>query len=220
MSELRDDRLPKPVIMPLGDSALLVRFGDRLDDSANRAALSLFARLQEDPIHGVLEVVPSLVSVLLRYDFEAIAPTRLGGEITLRIGQRALADRPKLQVVHVRFDGPDLSDVATELGLSIPDFILEHNARPLRVLTTGFAPGFIYCGFHPAELVVPRRTSVRANVPAGSVLFAAGQTAIAATEIPTGWHVIGSTPFRNFLPENDPPTLVHAGDEIRFEEVL
>ncbi|MNT82092.1 Kinase A inhibitor [compost metagenome] len=87
------------------------------------------------------------------------------------------------------------------------------------MLTTGFAPGFIYCGFHPEGLVVPRRTSVRANVPAGSVLFAAGQTAIAATEIPTGWHVIGSTPLRNFLPENDPPTLVHAGDEIRLEEV-
>jgi 5-oxoprolinase (ATP-hydrolysing) subunit B len=97
-------------------------------------------------------------------------------------------------------------------------FVAQHNAELLRVLTTGFAPGFVYCGFHPEALNLPRRTTVRPRVPAGSVLFAAGQTAISATEIPTGWHVIGRTAFRNFLPESDPPTLLRAGDLIQFRE--
>lgn len=54
---------------------------------------------------------------------------------------------------------------------------------PLRVLATGFAPGFVYCGLHPDDLSVPRREAIRPMVPAGTVLFAAGQTAIAATDL-------------------------------------
>src|SRR5690606_21549783 len=70
---------------PLGEAALLVRFADRLGDGANRHALALAAQLARDPIAGVLEVVPSLVSVLVRYAPSAIEPTRLAGEIALRL---------------------------------------------------------------------------------------------------------------------------------------
>ena len=107
--------------------------------------------------------------------------------------------------------------VATALGMGASDFVAAHNAKPLRVLATGFAPGFVYCGLHAERLVLPRRTSVRPSVPAGSVLFAAGQTAIAATEMPTGWHVIGHTDFRNFDPAGEPPTRLGAGDVVTFE---
>ena len=89
--------------------------------------------------------------------------------------------------------------------------------HPLRVLATGFAPGFVYCGFHGEGMVLPRRATVRQMVAAGSILFAAGQTAIAATDIPTGWHVIGRTDFRNFSADRNPPTLLRAGDAVCFE---
>jgi KipI family sensor histidine kinase inhibitor len=206
----------RPDIVPLGDQAMLVRFGSSLDDVANRAALSLGVNLARDPIPGVVEVVPSLVSVLLRYDPGEIGPARLAGEISLRLGHADEPGQPTIHDIAVHFDGPDLAEVAQALKLGLNAFVAVHNAQPLRVLTTGFAPGFVYCGFHPEALILPRRTSVRPMVPAGSVLFAAGQTAIAATEIPTGWHVIGRTDFRNFLPENDPPTVLRAGDLVRF----
>ena len=119
--------------------------------------------------------------------------------------------------IPITFDGPDLDAVAAALNLSPPAFISAHNARPLRVLATGFAPGFVYCGLHPEELVIPRRAAVRASAPAGSVLFAAGQTAITSTEMPTGWHVIGSTAFANFDPTRQPPTRLAAGDIVSFE---
>lgn len=210
----------RAVIVPLGDAAVLVRFADRLDDEANRLVLALVAALEADPVEGVVEIVPSLVSVLLRYDPERTDPIRLAGEIGLRSPGRARSgdetDRHR-HLVSVRFDGPDLEEVAAALGLDAAGFIDRHNAAELRVLATGFAPGFVYCGFHPETLVLPRRRRVRPRVPAGSVLFAAGQTAIAATEIPTGWHVIGTTDFRNFDPRRDPPTRLAAGDAIRFE---
>lgn len=216
MSE-RDGAGPRrPDIVALGDGAVLVRFSESLDDSANRSVLALAARLACEPIAGVREVVPSLVSILLRYDPEQIGPVRLAGEIALRLGRDEAVGAGEDHDIAIRFDGEDLAEVASRLGMNIKDFIARHNALPLRVLTTGFAPGFVYCGFHPDDLVLPRRNLVRPMVRAGSVLFAAGQTAIAATDIPTGWHVIGSTEYRNFSPERDPPTRLQAGDLVRF----
>lgn len=219
MDRGEEDLPMQPTIMPLGDTGILVRFSDRLDDMANRQALALAAWLEAEPISGILEVVPSLVSVLVRYDPLKIGPVRLAGEISLRIGKADQDGRGGEHLVRVRFDGPDLDEVVRALGLERAAFVEAHNQFPLRVLTTGFAPGFVYCGFHPETLVLPRRREVRPVVKAGSVLFAAGQTAIAATDIPTGWHVIGETDFRNFDPARERPTLMTAGDTIRFEAI-
>lgn len=210
-----DITLPKPTLLPLGDSAILVRFGAMLTDEANSAAIALAARLEQEPVGGVLEVVPNLVSVLLRYDPSVTPMSTLAGELRLRLSALdATAVAARDWTVPVSFDGPDLNDVAAALGMSSVDFIAAHNAAPLRVLATGFAPGFVYCGLH--QMVLPRRTELRAGVPAGSILFAAGQTAITATDMPTGWHVIGRTLFRNFDPAAETPTSLRAGDTIRF----
>jgi KipI family sensor histidine kinase inhibitor len=211
-------RLPKPLLLPLGDSAVLVRFADVLSDAANRAAIAFARRLDAAAPTAVLEVVPNLVSVLVRYDPLTSGYESVAGELRLLLhGLEAEAVPPKRWTIPVRFDGPDIGEVATLLGLEMAAFVDVHNRSPLRVLSTGFAPGFVYCGGHPAELVVQRRPTVRAAVPAGSVLFAAGQTAITATEMPTGWHVIGHTDFRNFDPSKEPPTLLAAGDALRME---
>jgi KipI family sensor histidine kinase inhibitor len=208
--------------LPLGDRALLVRFGEVLDDAANCAALALAAKLEDAPIAGVVEVVPSLISVLLRYDPVTIDRHRLSGEIGLRLTGATQTASARTYRLGVRFGGeagPDLAEVAAALQLPESEFVARHCRQPLRVLTTGFAPGFVYCGFHTKALTVPRRMQVRPVVPAGSVLFAAGQTAIAATEVPTGWHVIGRTDFRNFDPTRSPPTTLAAGDRVQFEAV-
>jgi KipI family sensor histidine kinase inhibitor len=211
-----------PLLQPLGDEALLVRFGDTLSGEANLAALEFAGLLAARPIAGVVEVAPNLVSVLLRYDADAISFARLSGEIGMLLTGAAdvTASGARAHSIPVTFGGaggPDLAEVATMLDLSSEAFITAHNGSSLRVLATGFAPGFVYCGFHPEALHLPRRKDVRARVPAGSILFAAGQTAIAATDIPTGWHVIGRTTFRNFDSAGDPPTRLAAGDTVRFE---
>lgn len=206
-----------PTLVPLGDAALLVRFGTTLSESANRAAVS-FARAIEGRLpEGVTEIVPSLVSVLVTYDPARIDHERLAGELRLLVGTATETEAPAEHTAQVRFDGEDLATVAGDLKLTVDAFVAAHNASPLRVLATGFAPGFVYCGFHGEALTLPRRAVVRPMVPAGSVLFAAGQTAIAATPIPTGWHVIGHTDFRNFDPSAMSPTTLRAGDSIRFE---
>jgi KipI family sensor histidine kinase inhibitor len=209
--------VPPPLILPVGDRALLVRFGERLTDGINAHAIAFAARTEAAALPGVVEVVPNLASVLLRYDPATTDFDRLAGEIRL-LGP--LADAPPASgayVAPVVFDGEDLGEVAGLVGLTAEAFVAAHNAQPLRVLATGFAPGFLYCGMHPAALHIARRPVVRRQVAAGTVLFAAGQTAITSTAIPTGWHVIGHTSFRNFDPDAAPPTRVRAGDTIRFE---
>jgi len=205
----------KPTLLPLGDQALLIRFADTLSDEANLAAIVLAQQLEADRPEGVAEIAPGLVSVLLRLangaDFG-----RLRGELILRIGAEARSVEARQREIAVTFDGPDLGEVADLVSLSPEAFVSRHNQAALRVLATGFAPGFVYCGFHGRDMVVPRREAVRPVVPAGTVLFAAGQTAIAATPIRTGWHVIGKTTFQNFDPAREPPTLLKAGDAIRF----
>jgi KipI family sensor histidine kinase inhibitor len=214
MSENGEQSEGDVAILPLGDRAVLVRFAQALSEDANRRAISFAARLTDDTPEGVEEVAPGLVSVLVRtrpgVDF-----WRLSGELRLRLGDgpSALGRRHEIAI---RFDGEDLGDVAALTGMPVEAFVERHNARELRVLATGFAPGFVYCGFHDEALVVPRREQVRPVVPAGTVIFAAGQTAIAATPIRTGWHVIGRTEFRNFDPARTPPTALSAGDTVRF----
>lgn len=214
---------PVPTLIPLGDSALLVRFATRLDQVANALVVVLATRLQAHPPSGTLEIVPNLTSVLLRYDPRVLTLDQLQGEVRLLLATPttpAETGDTKPFSITVAFggdQGPDLDEVAAKLSMSSAKFIAAHNASSLRVLATGFAPGFIYCGLHDEALHLPRRHEVRAKVPAGTVLFAAGQTAITATAIPTGWHVIGHTDFNNFDPAKTPATQLRAGDRICFE---
>lgn len=208
-------------IMPLGDTAMLVRFSDRLTDQANQAAVSAAQHFVQANIPGVLEITPNLVSVLLRYNPEIVRPSDLSGEIRicLSASQPKGESKPARHEISATFEGPDLIEVARLTGMSVPDFVARHNATPLRVLATGFAPGFVYCGMHADDLVVERRKTIHSKVPAGSILFAAGQTAICATSLPTGWHVIGHTDFANFDPSASPPSQLAAGDFVQFVEV-
>jgi KipI family sensor histidine kinase inhibitor len=204
-----------PTLLPLGDRAMLIRFAESLSDAANRAAIVLARALAADPPQGVEEVAPGLVSVLLRLAEDADF-ARIRGEIMLRSEGAAAFTPGREHRLEVSFDGEDLAEICARLAITPKEFVRRHNRAPLRVLATGFAPGFVYCGFHGDDLEVVRRESLRPMVPTGTVLFAAGQTAIAATPIRTGWHVIGRTPFQNFDPAAMPPTRLRAGDTVRF----
>jgi 5-oxoprolinase (ATP-hydrolysing) subunit B len=42
---------------------------------------------------------------------------------------------------------------------------------------------------------------------------------VASIEAPSGWHLLGRTPVRAFMPDRDPVFLFAAGDRVRFEPV-
>ncbi len=208
-------------LLAVGDRGLLVQFATRLSDMANKSAIEGAHKLAGAAIRGVEEIAPSLVSVLLRYDPGQIAFFALCNEVRLALATSAryngfVAKSREIPVVYGGDGGPDLACAAELCHMEVKDFIAAHSRHEIRVLATGFAPGFVYCGLYQESLNIPRRIKIHSRVAPGSVIFAAGQTAITATSIPTGWHVIGHTGFANFQPDRDPPVLLEAGDMVRF----
>lgn len=112
--------------------------------------------------------------------------------------------------------GPDLSGLAFYHGLSEAEVIDLHTSRDYPVYMIGFAPGFPYLGGLDERLATPRRSVPRIQIPAGSVAIGGAQTGIYPLMTPGGWHVIGRTPLALFRPDADPPSLLQAGDIVRF----
>jgi KipI family sensor histidine kinase inhibitor len=116
--------------------------------------------------------------------------------------------------LRARYDGPDLDDVAARTGRHPDEVRALHAGAVYTVETMGFAPGFAYLvGLDPA-LELPRRTTPRARVPAGSIAIAGAQTAVYPFDSPGGWHLLGSVVgLQMFGPEG---ALLQLGDRVRF----
>ena len=91
-----------------------------------------------------------------------------------------------------------------------------HSQPVYRCFMVGFVPGWAYLGPLPELLRLPRRRVPRTHVPAGSVALAGDQTGIYSLPSPGGWHLIGRTSVRMFLPDSDPPCLLRTGDRVKF----
>ena len=202
-------------IHPLGDTALLAELGSRLDTALNTRAIGLAAALRKR--RDVRQAVAGYASVTVHFDPEQTTHESLGAAI-----KRLAAKRPKMAVpgrlhrIPVVYDGPNLSDVAHTLGMPVADVIALHTRPIYRVFLVGFVPGWAYLGPLPEELELPRREVPRTTVPAGSVAIAGRQTGVYPLAVPGGWHLIGRSSVRLFLPDSDPPSLFRAGDRVKF----
>jgi len=117
-------------------------------------------------------------------------------------------------VLRVRYDGADLDHVAQTTGLSVDEVIELHRSASYTVETMGFAPGFAYLTGLDARLHIPRRTTPRPCVPAGSLAIAGPYSAVYPFDSPGGWHLIGSVVHARMFDEHGP--LLALGDRVRF----
>ena len=115
--------------------------------------------------------------------------------------------------------GPDVDVVAAHNRLTPEEIIRIHTSVEYLVYMIGFAPGFPYLGGMPERIATPRRESPRVSIPAGSVGIAGQQTGVYPIATPGGWQIIGRTPLRLFQPEQEQPTLLQAGDRVRFRQI-
>jgi inhibitor of KinA len=202
-------------VHPLGDTALLAELGSRLDTALNTRAIALAGALKKR--RDVRQAVAAHGTVTVQFDPDQITYDALAAAIRRLATRRPPLEEPgRLHRIPVVYDGPDLDAVADQLGLS-PERVIELHSRPIyRAFLVGFVPGWAYLGPLPDELVLPRRKVPRTHVPAGSVAIAGQETGIYPLESPGGWHLIGRTSVRLFLPDSDPPSLFRAGDRIKF----
>ena len=211
-----------PRCLPLGDSAMLVVFGDRLDQAVHARVVRAAESLRSLSVPGVSEIVPAYTTLALWYDPLVRSFQDLAAELDQHLG--ALAEGPapaagREWTIPVRYDGPDLADVAERTGFSTDEVVARHAGRAYQVYLLGFVPGFAYLGELDPALVLPRRASPRQRVPAGSVAIAGAQTAVYPLDTPGGWHLIGRTDLALFDPSRQPAALLCVGDTVRFEPV-
>ena len=211
----------KPKIVPAGDSALLVQFGNEIDLITNQRVQALAALLNISPLVGVIETVPAYGTLLVHYDPLLLSFVQIRNYLREKLTQihDNLPRKRKQIEVPVSYGGEhgiDLETVARHCQLQIEDVIRIHSERTYTVFMMGFTPGFPYMGKLDDAIRTPRLETPRTRVPAGTVAIAGSQTGIYPIDSPGGWQLIGWTPLQLFNPESESPFLFSPGDEVKF----
>jgi inhibitor of KinA len=226
-------------IVPIGDSALIVRLRDRFEDAPDRTldtVLGAVEQLRTAAIPGVIELTPAYTSVSVFYDpsvvieaaenrgaaFDWLA-TRIKGALAATGARGKTTQRHSRTVqIPICYDSEfalDIDDVARCAHMSPKQVISLHSAVEYRVACIGFVPGFAFLAGLAKELATPRRSVPRKQIPSGSVGIGGAQTGIYPLGSPGGWNLIGRTPLRLFDPKKNPPTLLRVGERVRFRQI-
>ncbi len=238
----------KAELLPCGERAVLVQVADLDEVLALQAAVTARVELAAAdsaaaPVWGrVLDVVPAARTLLVGLDgvaarslsADAAPASSSDGELEeLRRAVAALAaevdvtdptgegagDEAQIVTIPVRYDGPDLQEVASLTGLSPQEVVAAHTGTTWRVAFGGFAPRFAYLAGGDPRLDVPRRSEPRTKVPVGAVGLAGAFSGIYPRASPGGWQLIGSTDETLWDEQRDPPALLRPGWSVRFEAV-
>jgi inhibitor of KinA len=215
---------------PLGDNAVLVDFGNIINEEINKAVLNIFSILQNRSLYGVLDIVPAYSSLTVFYDIiklkDKIQPQQTVFDLVAKMIKDVISEnetmiikekqRHQVPVCYAENFALDINDIAAEKGLPIEEVISLHTSKAYRVYMIGFLPGFAYMGEVEELIAVPRRNEPRAKVPGGSIGIAGKQTGIYPFDAPGGWQIIGRTPMQIFNKDEHTPVLFQPGDEVIF----
>ena len=157
-----------PQLLPCGDAALVVQFGEEIDPGLNARVLALDARVAAG-MPGVVETVPTYRSLLVHYDPTATDFRTLGDALLALCSD--LPEEPahgrlwRIPVVYGGDFGIDLESVAAYHGITTGELIRKHSAPAYRVYMMGFLPGFAYLGGLDPSLAISRRENPRLKTP-------------------------------------------------------
>lgn len=225
-------------LLPLGEGAVLVEFGKCISPQIHRRVKSLTDYLDSNSFPGMIEYVAAFASVTVFYDPMTVISlskdnlatkdetayqivVNLMQQIILKLDSSAesVSRVVEIPVCYGGEFGPDLAYVAEHNKLTVEEVIEIHTSGEYLVYMIGFAPGFPYLGGLSEKIATPRRQSPRTAIPAGSVGIAGMQTGAYPITTPGGWQLIGRTPEALFRPKEDPPSLLQAGDTVKFRRI-
>lgn len=196
-------------VLPVGPRAVLLEVADVA------AALALAAHCRT--ASWATEVVPAARTVLL--DGLAVPPDRVAVALETWTPEGPSAAPGALVELPVVLDGEDLPDVARRWGCTRAEVRATLTTTTFTSAFCGFAPGFSYLSGLPADRAVPRLSSPRPRVPAGSVALAGEWAGVYPTASPGGWRLVGRTDATLWDADREPPALLAPGTRVRFVEV-
>lgn len=212
-------------IEPYGDQALLVNFEQKIDPAINRRVVVLSEAIIQARIPGVRACIPAYCSLTICYQIDQVRYSTLRdrvmgmwegieAEMDFAVGRKLF-----IPVCYEADLGLDQEAIAAHTQLTVAQLIAMHTNVVYQVYMLGFLPGFAYMGALPDALFCPRKDQPRLKVPAGAVGLAGAQTGIYPSMSPGGWQIIGQTPLPLLLPQQDPPFLFRAGDQVQFKAI-
>lgn len=219
-------------IFPLGDTAITVDFGNRIDEALNNEVIARVNQLQQYPLPGMIEVVPAYSSFTVCYDVLSVKKTINAEQTVFELIKQQLVERlqqpvhPKKTVLEiisipVCYDiefALDIQYLAGTKNISVDEVIDIHTSKNYKVYMLGFLPGFAYMGEVDERIIMPRKLQP-VNITPGSVGIAGKQTGIYPFASPGGWQIIGRTPLKLFDTGNEEPALLKAGLTIQFYSI-
>ncbi|SFT85554.1 sensor histidine kinase inhibitor, KipI family [Arthrobacter sp. ov118] len=186
--------------------------------SGTQDVLALQALLREKPLPGQQDVLAAAETVLVTADSPASARRIAARLLQLDLTAPVQLDG-ELVVIDTVYDGEDLAEVGRLTGLGVEGVIAAHSGQVWTVAFAGFAPGFGYMVGENQQLEVPRRSSPRTAVPAGSVALAGNYSAVYPRRSPGGWQLIGRTNARMWDLDREQPALAAPGHRVQFRQV-
>lgn len=216
---LKSNKMAQPAsYYLLGENAVVLELNPPVTLESQQRIWALAEHLSHQP--EVNEVIPGMnnLTVLLKQ------PQHSGVEVIHKLknlwqASQAMEFESRLIDIPVCYGGecgPDLEFVAEHTGMTPKQVVECHTSAEYIVYFIGFQPGFSYLGGMPEQLTTPRRKEPRLVVPKGTVAIGGSQSGIYPLQSPGGWQLIGQTTTPLFDSRNNPPTLLRAGDKIRF----
>jgi inhibitor of KinA len=224
------------IFQPLGDCAVTITLAASIDVSAHRRIRAALRRIEAERPAWVVDVIPAFTSIAVHYDpvqlfsgawdepsyggtYDTVVATL--ERILTGVGDAPMTDARVVEIpVSYGGDfGPDLEDLARQHALTPDEVVSIHASGNYLVYMIGFMPGFAYLGGLDERIATPRRRAPRTAVPASTVGIGGNQTGVYPLESPGGWNLIGRTPLAIFDPSRDRPTLLAAGDRVRFRAI-
>ena len=210
-----------PKFLAAGDRAIVIELGDEISIECNRRVHSLHRALARENLPEVVDLIPTYRSILVEYDASQVSYSDMRARLADIRGSATEVEEDSTTVVHLPVlyggeHGPDLEFVAQNAGMDIEEVIDLHSGTDYPVYMMGFTPGFPYLGGMSERIATPRLSTPRGVIPAGSVGIAEAQTGVYPIQSPGGWRLIGRTPLRLFDVARTPPSLIDAGDCVRF----
>lgn len=208
-----------------GDKAIVVEFGDIIDEDINRKVINLMKNIESSSlINSIYEMIPTYRSLMIIYNplkitFNDLINSVKNIESNLKVLDKREKNIIKIPVLYGNDYGPDIDTVAKHNRLSIEEVIRLHSEAEYLVYMLGFTPGFTYLGGMNNKLETPRLDNPRVKIPEGSVGIAGKQTGVYPIESPGGWQLIGRTPIKLYNLKRENPILLKAGDYVKFTPI-
>jgi len=208
-----------------GENAIIIYFGEQSSPELAEK-IAFYSEFLHDRLGElIIEVVPSYTSTFISYDlsncdyqtFCNLVSTSLAQAIF--VNEEHAAEVIDIPVYYAEEVGLDLARMLTEKELSLAEFINIHSQQTYLVYAIGFSPAFAFLAEVDERIQMPRLTTPRIQIPAGSVGIADNQTAVYPIESAGGWNIVGRTPIDLSLNDYSNLQRFKVGHQVKFKSI-